>query len=101
MADLDALKAQFTEAMLHRYTDEIPREAGYIPTRTIQMIHKFGGVDTVRQLRSKYPLHDSDGYAQLCLKGLLELTLEALMLKPEFQPLFSESELAWAREVVA
>lgn len=100
METLTALERDFGKAMLRRYRIEIPEQVGYTPTRTIRLIEENGGVDAVRILKHRYPLHDSDGYAKLCLVDRLDLTLESLMLEPTFRPLFTNAELSWAKEVI-
>lgn len=99
MSDEGALQTEFHEAMLQRYEVEIRDAIGKPMTSTVRMIREHGGLETVRILMQRYPTHESEGYATLFMAGKLALTLEALMLEPRFQPLFTEEELAWARAV--
>jgi len=69
---------------------------GYNATRFLIMVREHGGLDTAHRL-----LQSSDvsyGFAELWARGRQDLTVEALALKPEFQPLFSTAELDSARE---
>lgn len=59
------------------------------------MIAEYGGLATARKL-----LHSpsvSDGFAALWERGRLDLTVEALVSRPECAGLFTEDELGIAR----
>ena len=92
MTDAD-LKRRFEAGMQEIY-DRAGKEVGYWATRYLQMLRRRGGMDTAR-----YLLHQrvtSDGYARLRDAGRLDLTVEALVLRPEFAPLFDTAELEQA-----
>lgn len=89
------LEQRFDAAMMEIY-DRAGREVAYWATRYLQMLRRRGGLDTARyQLQARFT---SDGYARLRDAGRLDLTVEALVLRPEFEPLFSEAERARARD---
>ena len=70
-------------------------EVGYTPTYFLRMLSELGPLETARKL-----LHDptvSDGFANLWDRGRLDLTVEALVLRPEFSSLFTDQELDRAR----
>lgn len=74
-------------------------EVGYWATRYLQMLRRRGGLETAhRLLKAKTT---SDGYARLRDAARLDLTVEAHVLRPDFQPLFSPEELAMARSRLA
>jgi hypothetical protein len=80
---------KFHEAMLEIYR-RATSEAGYTPTRFLAMVAERGGLDTAR-----YLLHApnvSDGYEALCKRGRLDLTVEALILQPQWGELFTDEE---------
>lgn len=70
-------------------------EAGYKPTLFIQMISERGGLGTAKALLAAPGT--SDGFAALWERGRLDLTVEAVVLRPEFQVLFSRQEIDVAR----
>ena len=90
----DELEKRFDAGMFEIY-ERAGREVGYWATRYLQMLRRRGGVDTARYLLAQKVT--SDGYARLRDAGRLDLTVETLVLRPEFEPLFSMNELATAR----
>lgn len=89
------LAAQFHREMvlLHR---RAAREAGYNATGFIRMISEHGGLETARRLIGAATT--SDGFTHLWERGRLDLTAEALVLRPEFAPLFAPQEIERARQ---
>ena len=74
-------------------------EVGYWATRYLQMLRRRGGLGTAKHL-----LHSSatsDGYQALRDAGRLDLTVEALVLRPEYGPLFDAAELGKAEKRLA
>jgi hypothetical protein len=92
----DALAAKFDEEMLRIY-QRVHSEANYKATRFLHMLHEHGGLETARIL-----LHSSDvseGYTALCMRGRLDLTVEAVIHdNPKWYPLFTQAELAICEE---
>ena len=79
----------FHEAMLGIYR-QAKAEAAYNATRFLGMVVERGGLETAR-----YLLHAptvSEGYAALWERKRLDLTVEAMILQPEWQDLFSDDE---------
>jgi hypothetical protein len=86
---------RFHRAMVEIY-ERARREAGYTATRFLQMVSEQGGLASARTL-----LHTpavSEGFTALWERGRLDLTVEARVLEPEFESLFSEEERRIARE---
>lgn len=54
-----------------------------------------GGLAAAKQLLAVDK--PSQGFTELWERGRLDLTVEALVLRPEFSPLFTRSELRTAR----
>lgn len=74
---------------------EAGRERGYIPTYFLRMLDEYGGVQTAKRLLSK---HDTQtGLFKLWELGLLDVSMEAIVLQDRFRTLFSEAEIAEAR----
>ena len=92
------LESRFHEAMVSIYK-HAKSDAGYNATRFIQMVSEEGGYKTARTLL--YASTVSDGYTALWERGHLELTVEALILKPEWRDLFTEVERNIAHQRLA
>lgn len=80
---------QLNEAMLDIYR-QAKAEAGYNATRFLSMVVERGGLETARYLLNATTV--SEGYTALWERGRLDLTVEAMILRPEWQLLFSDSE---------
>jgi hypothetical protein len=89
------LQTRFHEAMLEIYR-RAKSDAGYNATRFLGMVSEQGGYEAARTLIHASTV--SDGYTALWERGHLELTVEALILRPEWHDLFSESERNIARD---
>lgn len=71
------------------------RECGYNATRFIQMVQNHGGVEAARRL-----LHTPGfqyGFTELWQCGRLDITMEALVIQPQYHELFAEEEINIAR----
>lgn len=90
-----ALVARFDAAMENIYHDA-KREVGYNATRFLVMVRELGGLHAAHRLLGGDRIHD--GFGELLLAGRPDLTVEALVLNPEFQTFFSEEELRVARQ---
>src|SRR4051794_11601886 len=88
------LEAAFHRAMVDNY-QRAKRELDYNATYFLQMLGEHGGVETARRLLtgSQY----AEGSTRLVMENRLDLSVEALVLRPEFTPLFSDAERAEAR----
>ena len=80
---------QFNEAMLDIYR-RAKAEAGYNATRFLSMVVEHGGLETARYLLHAATV--SEGYTALWERKRLDLTVEAMILRPEWQALFSDVE---------
>lgn len=68
---------------------------GYRPTRFLEMVQEYGGLETAHRLLAADKIHD--GLAELFLLGRLDLTVEHHVLLPEYGTLFSETERTVAK----
>ena len=84
----------FHEEMLW-LCDETTRTV-YNPQRFRQMVSESGGVNAVKQLLNAPDL--SEGFSRLWLAKRLDLTVEAYAIKGEWSCLFTDAELATARQ---
>jgi hypothetical protein len=78
----------FHLAMISIY-NRAKRDLGYNASRFLQMLD-LGGLAAARQLLHAPTV--SDGFTTLWERHRLDLTVEAHVLKPEFQHLFTEDE---------
>jgi hypothetical protein len=82
-------EAAFGRAMTEIYR-RAKAEAGYNATLFLRMLSDHGPVDTAHRLiNSSQP---SDGFTHLWERGRLDLTVEAHVLRPEFDVLFTDEE---------
>ena len=88
------LEGRFHQAMLGIYRTA-KAEAGYNATRFLSMVTEHGGLETARILLHAATV--SDGYTALWERKRLDLTVEALILQPQWNELFSSEERAVAR----
>jgi len=72
------------------------RECGYNATRFLQMISEQDGLATAKKLIAKPG--GTDGFTTLWEHQRLDISVEAIVLKPEFAPLFTEEERNLCRE---
>ena len=86
---LTETESQFHEAMLDIYR-RAKAEAGYNATRFLSMVVERGGLKTARYLLHAAKV--SEGYTALFERKRLDLTVEAMILRPEWQALFSNTE---------
>lgn len=92
---MNELERQCNKAMVEVY-EGAKRETGYNATRFLQTISEQGGVATAPQLL--HSAHVSDGFTALWERRRLDLAVEAVVLRPEFEKLFSDDEREIARE---
>jgi hypothetical protein len=83
------LSKRFDAAMLEVYAAAM-REVNYPARRFLAMVRGRGGLEAARQLLAKPGF--SEGFRRLAEVGKLNITMEYLVLTPEFAQLFSESE---------
>jgi hypothetical protein len=89
------LEMQFHEEMLSIYRRAL-EECAYNATRFLQLVTTQGGLQAAKTLLHATGL--SDGFVALWQHGRLDLTMEALVLKPPWSNLFTEEELGIARK---
>jgi hypothetical protein len=86
--------AEFEQAMRSIY-ERARREINYNATYFLSMLAEHGGLSTARKLLHAPAV--SDGFAALWERGRLDLTVEALVIQPQFAELFGEAEVEAAR----
>ena len=85
----------FDEAMFDIYR-RAHDEVHYNATRFLQMLHEHRGIRTAQILLGAADV--SDGYTSLWERGRLDLTVEALILDPHWNDLFTDEERQIARD---
>ncbi|HUO00391.1 MAG TPA: hypothetical protein VMU69_29695 [Bradyrhizobium sp.] len=92
------LEGRFDEAMMDVYRRALS-EGGYNATRYLHMLYEHRGLETARLLLRASKV--SEGYIALWERKRLDLTVEAVILAPEWHALFSENERQIARARLA
>lgn len=86
---MNVAETMFEKEMIDAYKT-IKKEYGYNASRFIQMVANKGAVAAAKQLISKPG--GSDGFTVLWEHGCLKLSVEAHVLEPKFQELFTDEE---------
>jgi len=90
-----SLEKEFHQAMVQIY-HKAKEECGYNATRFLQMVANDGGLKAAKKLlATPYP---SDGFVELWENRRLDLSMENLVLNPEYRSLFTDQEIEIARE---
>ena len=88
------LKDEFHQAMLS--IDDAAAQHGYHPTYFLRMVHELGGLTAAKRLLSTDG--PQSGLARLWELGLLDNSMEALVLQERWKELFSDDERQAARK---
>lgn len=95
MNEDDPRHKAFTGAMLHIYKRAL-KEAGYRASKFLDMVNEHGGYQAASILiHASLP---SDGYTALWMRKRLDLTVEALILRPQWHDIFTEEDRTKAYE---
>ena len=89
------LEIDFHKDMLEIYRTA-KEECGYNAVRFLQMVSNEGGLQTARKLLAT--AEPSEGFTELWINHLLDLTMENLVLKLKYRSLFTDQEIEIARE---
>ena len=89
---MDTFETWFTEAMRQIYR-RAAVELDYRPIRFFQMVEELRGAATAKELLAA-PVQE--GFTTLWEHGRLDLSMEALVLQPQWHALFTPSDLAEA-----
>lgn len=92
--DVRALENQFHGGMLDVYTNAL-RECQYNAKRFIQMVENHGGFEAAKILLHTHGFQY--GFTELWKCKCLNLTMEALVLQPQYVALFTDEEGEIAR----
>ena len=89
------VRAAFEKAMKNVYL-LAKSEAGYDARLFLSMLSTLGGLGTAKRLLATTDV--SSGFTVLYERGRLDLTVEALVVKPEFESLFTDDEIDISRQ---
>lgn len=95
MDDVQRLSNQFTDDMLEGVRS-LSRDYGYNATRFLQMVHEHGGVGAAKRLVASGP-RPTEGLFRLQQVNQLHRSVEAWILRPEYEPLFEDDDRDSAR----
>jgi hypothetical protein len=90
-----SLEKLFHKAMLSIYEGALDK-CGYKATYFLQMVNEHGGLEAAKNLLHKKEL--SVGFMALWKRGRLDLTMEAMILEPTWNELFTEEEIEIAKK---
>ena len=85
----------FHQAMLRVYY-QAKENCNYNATRFYQLVNEKGGLETAKTLLASQ--EPQSGLTKLWECGRLDISMEALVINPRFELLFSEQEREVARE---
>lgn len=86
---MNTLEIKFNADMKSIY-DRAKKELGYNATRFLQLLSQVGGIEAAKKLISKDG--GTYGFEVLWENKRLDLSVEAHVLKPEYENLFTEEE---------
>ena len=92
---MGSLDNKFNEDMKNIYFTA-KRDIGYTATRFMQLVSQKGGLLAAKQLIAKEG--GTYGFEVLWENKRLDLSVEALVLKLEYEPLFSDNERKLCRD---
>ena len=94
---MNQIEKKFNADMIELYSITL-KECGYRATRFLQLVSEKGGVVAVKQLISK--TGGTEGFEKLWRCGRLDLSVEAYVLKPEYDSLFTNDEKRKCRDLL-
>ena len=89
------LEKEFHIKMVKIYKDAA--KLGYRANRFLNMVYELGGVETAKKLLSTEE-YIQEGIIKLWELGRLDLSVEALVLRPRYKALFTDQELKTAEK---
>ncbi len=89
------IEIKFNEDMKQIYFTA-KRELGYNATRFMQLVSQIGGLQAAKQLIAKEG--GTYGFEVLWENKRLDLSVETLVLRPQYESLFTEEERKLCRE---
>lgn len=91
------LRKEFHRDMIAIYQNA-KKECGYNATRFLQMVAAKDGLTVAKSfIQRRQP---TDGFTTLWELGRLDLTVEALILKPKYAELFTDEERRQVQELL-
>jgi hypothetical protein len=90
---MDPAEGEFEQRLRDSIRESI--SLGYNPTRFTEMLNTWGAVGTAKRLVASGEIQD--GIRRIVEMGHPELSMESIMLEPQFVSLFTEGELPAAR----
>ena len=87
---MNDLEKEFNKDMIDIYKTA-KKDIGYNATRFLQLVSNRGGLDAAKQLISSE--HGTSGFTTLFENHRLDLSVEAHVIKPKYQSLFTADEI--------
>ena len=92
-----ALEVDLTDALIERYM-RAGQEVGYWGTRFLQAVRRNGGRAAAKRVMKPRNSGQRKGLDAVLDAGGPDLTVEAIIPQPRFRELFTEAELATAKD---
>ena len=89
------LESKFESELINTYKEA--KKLKYNPTRFLNMVYRWGGVETAKRILATEDFIQ-EGITKLWKLGGLSISLEAIVLKPEYRELFTDRELKTAKK---
>jgi hypothetical protein len=90
------LEARFETDMIERVFRTAGKETGYWASYFLRSVKRYGGVGAAKRLLQKKTI--SAGLTKLAEKNRLDLSMESLVLSPDYRELFTDEERAVASD---
>jgi 5-methylcytosine-specific restriction enzyme A len=88
------LEERFESEMIERVFRTTGKETGYWASYFLRSVRRYGGVEAARRLLGRKTV--SAGFTKLREKNRLDLSMESVVLRPEYHDLFTDEERAIA-----
>lgn len=91
------LEKKFNEELIKKY-EAAQKQCECKVIRFLQNITKFGGVKTAKEIIRKNRV--SDDFETLQKAGLMSLTMEAMIVDPQYGDLFTDDEVNYCYDIL-
>lgn len=93
-----SLDEELTRALIDDGYQRAGEEVGYWAIRFLQAVRRNGGLSTAKRMLKPRNASQRAGLDKLIEAGRPDLTLEAIILRPQFRSLFTDEEFAIAQQ---
>lgn len=87
---MNTLEQQLQQELIHT-VEQHNLVCGWNPARFLQSVNQYGAVSVLRRMLAQGKT--SESFERLAEQGRLELSIEALIVKKQYAPLFTDKEV--------